>query len=103
MQLVDVLENAAVNAPAAVALTVPDGPSTTFGELREQVARLEAVVRARSEPGARVAILSDNTPVYVRARWRSHISCRRNVAGPPLDAAGPRVPRVRFELTLDGV
>jgi long-chain acyl-CoA synthetase len=50
------------------ALHVPGGPTTTYGQLRDQVAAARGGLVARGvEPGDRVAIVSPNSPAFVVA------------------------------------
>lgn len=64
VRLEDVLAEAAAQAPDRSAL-VTDAGTLSFAELQARVAAVAATVAARTDPGDRVAILSENRAEYV--------------------------------------
>jgi len=64
----DVVDAAAAATPEAPAL-VAAGTTSSFRDLSEAVGRLSAVVRERTAPGDRVAVVADNCPAWIHAYY----------------------------------
>jgi acyl-CoA synthetase (AMP-forming)/AMP-acid ligase II len=64
----EVVERVALSRPEALAL-VHDGAATTFGELARRIHRTARAVAAVTEPGARVAVIGENHPVWVECMY----------------------------------